>query len=979
MALYFIQNTLGIKKQWLLALLAMCFYTSIFSQEFIHYTQDNGLPSNKVYMVTLDKNGFIWCTTNKGIAMFNGEKFRIYTTQDGLPVNDLWKIYAANDGKIWYFGRSKELGYIENGRVFRFPSGNGLVMNPTSFDITDNDISIISSQGSYHLEDDKWKNGSFEKSIIELAYITNAKSSDGSHLFSNVRKNIIITVSGNYLTYLDTNLNVLDKYLFPGPPVKYLDYLSSTLLINNRFFYYMVYDRLVIYDVIEKKGKTILMKNYFSQEVMKELHIYYTGKEVVINGPVGRYILKGDSLKLSIAPVSIENQRANGFFLDSLGNTWISTFNKGIYMYPLYNKKKRLFPGENVQQLHFHQGNVYAGVESDGLYKIYGHGTQKIPTKGKYFYEISSEGDSSLKVLTEAEIGFFKHEKCSIPEIKGSFLSMLTGKYFFGTLSNVKSYLKENGVCYLATGSIFAVYGAAEKTVYAYSGIYHIVKYHQNLVLGSTTGIKVFDYHSIKEIPISSSIQINKLLVLDESLLIATEGKGLYVYNGKLELVKGTERFFINNIRKTGDRTIWISTNLGAHEIQCDSGQYTITRSVLKSNGLSSNIVNDLLVINDSLFCATDNGLIMLKVEDLQLNSKPNIIFTGVSVNDSLLNTKDTLIVQNKGRNIIYFNFDVAYLNEHEQLKKYYLIEPITSNWVPLSSNNFNINGLKPGTYRIRIKVEGFNGNTDEKSFVLIIQPRWFERRGFIASMFILGIALVLLIVYYIIRSVIRKRDVKHKIETQLINLELYALRSKLNPHFIFNTFNSIQLYINKNDIETSERDLVLLSKHIRNVFEYSHLQNIALEKEILLLRDYLAIEKIRFGDKIITEIKTDPRIDTGNTYIPSMIIQPYVENSMVHGLFHKEGVGHLTLEFNYINPHLYEVKIIDDGIGFTQQESERVSSTKVINERVHLINQAGDFDIQIEKSYLDISKKEKGTIITIRIKNKQAYESYFG
>jgi LytS/YehU family sensor histidine kinase len=199
--------------------------------------------------------------------------------------------------------------------------------------------------------------------------------------------------------------------------------------------------------------------------------------------------------------------------------------------------------------------------------------------------------------------------------------------------------------------------------------------------------------------------------------------------------------------------------------------------------------------------------------------------------------------------------------------------------------------------------------------------------------------------------------------------MELHALRSKLNPHFIFNTFGSIQLYINNNQLELSEKYLILLSKHIRNVFEYSHLQNISLEKEISLLKDYLEIEKTRFGDKIHIDIKIDPHLNIKTRQIPSMLVQPFVENSMVHGLFHKEGVGNLLISFTYIDSNTYEVKIVDDGIGFTEKSSQRLSSTKVTNERVNLINQARDFKVKIDKSYLDETKVEKGTVITILIK----------
>src|SRR5687767_3385049 len=104
-------------------------------------------------MLTLDKNGFIWCATDKGIAMYNGDHFTTYTVKNGLPLNDLWKIYVSDDGKIWYFGRSNRLGYIDNGIVYSFPSGTGATMNPTAFIFYEDKVGISSAERGYYLED----------------------------------------------------------------------------------------------------------------------------------------------------------------------------------------------------------------------------------------------------------------------------------------------------------------------------------------------------------------------------------------------------------------------------------------------------------------------------------------------------------------------------------------------------------------------------------------------------------------------------------------------------------------------------------------------------------------------------------------------------------------------------------------------------------------------------------------------------------
>ncbi|WP_373942203.1 histidine kinase [Polaribacter sejongensis] len=122
-------------------------------------------------------------------------------------------------------------------------------------------------------------------------------------------------------------------------------------------------------------------------------------------------------------------------------------------------------------------------------------------------------------------------------------------------------------------------------------------------------------------------------------------------------------------------------------------------------------------------------------------------------------------------------------------------------------------------------------------------------------------------------------------------DLELKALRSQMNPHFVHNSLNAIQYYIQQNDVETSENYLAKFSKLMRQFFDYSRRKSVSLSEEISLLENYLQIEKLRFEEKIEYEIKVDPELDIEEEQIPSMLIQPLVENAINHGLFHKKGM----------------------------------------------------------------------------------------
>ena len=159
----------------------------------------------------------------------------------------------------------------------------------------------------------------------------------------------------------------------------------------------------------------------------------------------------------------------------------------------------------------------------------------------------------------------------------------------------------------------------------------------------------------------------------------------------------------------------------------------------------------------------------------------------------------------------------------------------------------------------------------------------------------------------------------KQTLKSDLINIELKALRSQMNPHFIFNSLNSIQDLILQEDTDASYDYIVLFSNLVRNILNYSNHQHITLEKEIEFLETYLQLETLRFGDDFHYVIKYQ---ESQEVNIPSLIIQPFVENALMHGLFHKKGIKNLEIIFE-LTDHLKCI-IIDNGIGIKKSKEIR-------------------------------------------------------
>jgi len=249
-------------------------------------------------------------------------------------------------------------------------------------------------------------------------------------------------------------------------------------------------------------------------------------------------------------------------------------------------------------------------------------------------------------------------------------------------------------------------------------------------------------------------------------------------------------------------------------------------------------------------------------------------------------------------------------------------------------------------------------------------QTLWFKILAFVIS--ILGI-------FFISKSVLKRsqerKNQKLLEDKRVSELQLEALRSQMNPHFVFNSLAAIQYYINNNENETSEAYLVKFSKLIRQFFELSKQTEITLDKEVDLLKNYLEIEKLRFKEKLAFSVDVDQTLNTEKTKIPSMLLQPIVENAVNHGIFNKLENGKITLHFKSVNNNTFKVEIIDDGVGFAntkKRQTKKVKSSHVLKDRLYFLNQSEKWNINYKTEELTPEKDDKGNKSIFTITNTQ-------
>ncbi|WP_025740964.1 tetratricopeptide repeat-containing sensor histidine kinase [Aquimarina pacifica] len=234
---------------------------------------------------------------------------------------------------------------------------------------------------------------------------------------------------------------------------------------------------------------------------------------------------------------------------------------------------------------------------------------------------------------------------------------------------------------------------------------------------------------------------------------------------------------------------------------------------------------------------------------------------------------------------------------------------------------------------------------------------------------FLIGLMFLLLFVAYLMYRNIKQQRYANNI------LALKSLRSQMNPHFIFNALNSVNTFIATSDERTANRYLTDFSLLMRAVLENSEQDFILLEKEIELLKLYVQLEHFRFQDKFEYMINVDPQIDIDDYVIPPMLLQPYVENAVWHGLRYKSEKGKLSICFKKKTKDSIEITILDNGIGRKKskelktlnQKKQKSSGMGNIKKRIEILNKMHKDKVNVSIS--DLNDNNEGTQVTLILK----------
>ena len=366
---------------------------------------------------------------------------------------------------------------------------------------------------------------------------------------------------------------------------------------------------------------------------------------------------------------------------------------------------------------------------------------------------------------------------------------------------------------------------------------------------------------------------------------------------------------------------------------------------------------------------------------DMQINHRP---YFEVAKSKTLLpDLKKIELSYNQ--NQLEFNYSLHEFWDKRNTDLAWKLDGLNMNWVDPPQDPQDkfkakfIPPLQPGKYvfRVRAKVGNEPWRKQEAALIIIIAPPLWQTWWFWT---IVIASLVIIVAFFYkghISSVRKKEREKVIHEKELVELEAKALRAQMNPHFVFNSLNSIKSLINKNDNEKAAGYLSTFSKLIRTLFQNSDKREVSLYEELETCKLYTQLEKMRFGDKVEFVFDVDETIDLKDFKVPALILQPFIENAIWHGLMPKETGGKITIEVKRIEDTIQCI-IDDNGIGRelsmknkppyeTPHQSKGIGLTKSRLELDKLLNEREDKIFIIDKE--GDNGKPEGTKVIISFK----------
>jgi hypothetical protein len=929
------------------------------------YTVSDGLLTNEIFQVYQDSQGCVWFATAYGVCKFDGKHFiqidnpKEFRNSSILEIKEdrkkqLW--FVSLKGNLYHFKSSKIVPFVYNSRIQDKLYTNKGHIRDSFVPLSDSSVMIsFKERGAVIVRSNGIVNFKYpnQKSVVLF---------DFSKMKPFISFQFVSTGSIEVRDSKKTSF-IFNSKIFPT-------HLYAAKLKNGNKVFSL--DRIVY---VFGNG---WYKKYEMDDAItgiyqdRDSHIWLS-----INGH-GAYCYPNEDFSNPSSFKILEKEIVTSILQDKEGSYWFSTLNSGVFFTPSlsfanYTTKNGLF-SDKVSKVTCNNNEVWIGY-ADGF-------VSKINKDGRIRHFIDDKNHTTFvkglgclgpnKSIWVCSDILYRIDNDRIEPVEKE-LTKDNKNPNYALLPRAVENSRDGGV-WVASNRGFkkilngkVIYDSYETGDFA--GIVYSLAEEQNGDLWiASNSLFLYSRGKVRQVGalnslLNTSIVKSAINKYDHRLWLGTKSNGIIVLNGnrliQINASKGLQSDNISSFDFSGNQ-VWVASNCGVDRITINQ-TYPLKYSIKHyntSHGLICNDVKDVCVSGNYVYFATISGLSRFNIsEGADNNVPPPVTISSVKVNDKEVEF-DQLSKLNYDQNFIDISFNGLTYKCAGDVRYRYRVDGLSNKWFYTTEGTIRLYKLPPGDYKLTVAAENNDHIWSSKPAVVslsIAKPFW-------ATYWFNGLCLIaaaaIAFAFFRARLRIVQKIGMHEQKENLWKNQSLSLQ--MNPHFIFNTLNSIQLYILKCDVDSSLHYLSKFSSLMRKTLENSNKMNVTLKEELESLELYLELESLRCEGKFTYSIECDPSIPLSDSYIPTLLIQPYVENAIWHGVMPKTSNGHIQVKIQNAGTFI-KCSIVDDGIGrIKSQEIQNMSlvrkhksfATKITGQRIEILRSLYNKDFSFE--YVD-------------------------
>lgn len=931
-------------------------------ESYFHLSVENGLSSTVVHDLLIDTQGYLWIATEAGVNRYDGKNLKRYTTSEGLGGNEILNMSLDSKGRIWFLSFNGNVSFYKDNQFYNprnTPWLNKMTQNSamTAFFEEDNgDIWIANEVGD----------------LFQISDTIVTRHLENSNPIGNIRQ--IWKKGDDY--YFGLFIGVYTWR--PGQD-------NWTKINDIEFWSHRTFNK--------PDGTTLIptRSGLSSDDVLPNL--IYTNNDLDLNSsmlvatisPSGRYLTIGtigDGIRFYDItdpqnPVLelhwLKNTTISDQIYDNEGSLWISTLNDGVYRIDSGFREYSYFDESNIlndpvirSSYTTSDGTIWFGGKDGSIYRFSSEGELLFRGKINRNLDLSS----SIEAFAEPKPGvLLVGSTGGVMEIDFTDAERLNkwhDKEFYNELKFLNRITVDQSVKAIATLGDDIFLGTNRELVrIIHRDSMEVINFNRvtdlqfdhksRLWIGTLNGL--WGYSNGETIQIDHELFNHTQIVDIEKLYgpwlgISTYGSGLILLCTETGTIRqiGSSDGIISDLVKSAyfddDAFLWIGTNDGINKFKLDTTKtlseqlppepiisYTLT------DGLNIDQIGKIDVTGNRVWVSGNRGIATFRSDFVGYEpQKIPLVLEDVQINGiSEYKQPNDMYTIGYGQNQVDIKFNGIFLRDGSRIRYKYRIVELDQDWINNETGELSFRYLDAGIYTLEVLAFSNDGRLNSDPLIIklsVIPPIWQQPWFLIISL--LGItSLIYVFIRWRIQMAVDEQKAKQEVSVRVVELEHQALMAMMKPHTIFNQISALRLHLFNGDPEKASDHFVKFTKLLRMQLDSSFKKVNSLQEEMDRIRLQLDLDSEKIENGIQFEFICEANIDPVSCMVPSLILQPFIENTVIHGLVNKRDHGFILIWALERDGQLV-ITIDDNGIGLPNKNRYEVSDKTP----VHLIHE---------------------------------------